>query len=79
MVRDYLSATQAAEYLGITRARINQLATAGKIRRDEVGGYYVYARAELDRWRAAPKDVGGRPKSEPIGQEINRGPEYVGV
>jgi len=77
MNQEYLSATQAAEYLGVSRARINQLASAGKIRRDEVGGYYVYTRAELDRWRAMPKDVGGRPKVEAIGLQINRGPEYV--
>ena len=64
MEDDLLSATQAAKYLGISRVRINQLAGVGKLKREEVGGYFVYRRSELDRWRDLPKDVGGRPKEE---------------
>ncbi len=59
-----MSATQAAEYLGITRVRINQLAGEGRLKREEVGGYFVYRRSELDRWKALPKNKGGRPKEE---------------
>lgn len=57
------SASQAAKYLGISRVRINQLANAGKLKREEIGGYYLYRQTELDRWKGAPKDQGGRPKS----------------
>jgi len=59
-----MSASQAAEYLGISRVRINQLAGAGKLERVEVGGYYLYRQSELDRWRATPKSLGGRPKED---------------
>ncbi len=64
MEDDLMSATQAAKYLGISRVRINQLAGVGKLQREEVGGYFVYRRSELDRWRELPKSVGGRPKEE---------------
>lgn len=76
---DLLSASQAADYLGVSRVRINQLANLGRIKREEIGGYYLYRRSELDRWRESPKSVGGRPKNQPSSVEINRGPEYVSV
>lgn len=70
-----MSASQAAEYLGVSRVRINQLAGMGRLQREEVGGYYLYRRSELDRWRAEPKSLGGRPKSDLMGIQINQGPE----
>lgn len=63
MQDEFLSATQAAEYLGVSRVRINQLAASGRLNREQIGGYYVYRRAELDRWKNEPKSTGGRPKS----------------
>ena len=60
-MKDYMSALQSAEYLGVSQARINQLAQSGRIKRYEVAGYYVYKRADLDRYRDAPKSIGGRP------------------
>ncbi len=62
MAEDLLSAAQAAAYLGLTRARINQLAEQGRLSRTEIGGYFLYRRADLDAYKAAPKSKGGRPK-----------------
>jgi len=74
MEDDLLSASQAAEYLGVSRVRINQLAGLGRIKREEIGGYYLYRRSDLDRWRASPKSVGGRPKEDPKVIMENRTP-----
>ncbi len=64
MDEDLLSAKQAAEFLGVTRARINQLAEEGRLTRREIGGYFLYLRSELEAYKNAPKDKGGRPKEE---------------
>ena len=57
---EYLSAAQAAQYLGLHRSRVYQLLKAGLGR--QVAGYWVFTKAELDAYRAAPKSKGGRPK-----------------
>ena len=59
--QDLLNAVEAAEYLGVHRQRIYQLADEGKLGR-RIAGYWVFTRAELDAYRAAPKSKGGRPK-----------------
>jgi excisionase family DNA binding protein len=58
---DYLNAVQAADYLGVGRQRIYQLADAGKIGR-RIAGYWVFSKSELDAYKARPKSKGGRPK-----------------
>ena len=57
---EYLSASQAAAYLGVHRSRLYQLTKAGLGR--QIGGYWLYTKAELDAYKAAPKNKGGRPK-----------------
>jgi excisionase family DNA binding protein len=69
MAEDLLSAAQAAAYLGLTRARINQLAEQGKLSRTEIGGYFLYRKGDLDAYKAAPKNKGGRPKPEATEQQ----------
>ncbi len=59
----YLNAVQAAEYLGVKRQRIYQLADEGLIGR-KIAGYLVFTRQELDEYRSQPKDKGGRPKKD---------------
>lgn len=63
MDEELLSAKQAAAHLGVTRARINQLAEAGRLTRREIGGYFLYLKSEVDAYKAAPKSKGGRPKT----------------
>jgi len=58
---EYLSASQAAAYLGVHRSRLYQL-TKARLGR-QIGGYWLYTKAELDGYKAAPKNKGGRPKS----------------
>ncbi len=64
---DWINATQAAAYLGLSRARIYQLTEAGKLGA-LVAGRYLYTRPELDTWAAAKKN--GRPKKvrRPVGR-----------
>ena len=63
---EYLSAAQAADYLSVHRSRLYQLAKAGLGR--QIGGYWLYTKAELDAYKAAPKSKGGRPKSRKAGR-----------
>ena len=53
---------EAAAYLEITRQRLDELAEAGRIPRRKVGRNYIYRRADLEAFKAAPKSKGGRPK-----------------
>ncbi len=58
---EYLSASQAAAYLGVHRSRLYQLTKMGLGR--QIGGYWLYTKAELEAYKAVPKNKGGRPKS----------------
>ncbi len=62
MADELLKAVQAAKYLGITRQRVYELAEAGRLGQ-RIAGYWVFSKAELDAFKAAPKSKGGRPKS----------------
>ncbi len=57
---EFLTATQAAAYLGVTRQRVHLLTKEGYGQR--VGSMWLFTRAELDRWQATPRHAGGRPK-----------------
>jgi excisionase family DNA binding protein len=61
---ELMSAGQAAAYLGITRQRLDELAQAGRIRRQRVGRNYVYRRSDLDVFKAEGPGKPGRPKDE---------------
>ncbi len=66
MMDDLLTATQAADYLGVSRQRINQITKEGYGHR--VGSVWLFTREELDRWRAQPpKGPGGRPSKQLAG------------
>lgn len=72
-----LTGADAARELGITRQRITELAQAGRLGRQVAGRYWFFTREEIETYKNERKV--GRPKSEPTGAEINKGPEYVGV
>jgi len=54
--KDLLSASEAAEYLGITRARIHAIRKsreeAGQEFGQELGKYWYFTKAELDAYNA---------------------------
>ncbi len=54
------STTQAADYLGVTRQSVHELAQRGQVGR-RVGRAWVFTKAELDAWLAKPRVKGGRP------------------
>ncbi len=56
----YLNAQKAADYTGLSRQRIYQLAEDGLIGR-RIAGYWVFTPDELDTYKATPKSKGGRP------------------
>ena len=62
---DLLDAVQAAEYLGVNRQRIYELAHAGRIGQ-RVGALWVFPRQQLDAYNAArtQRPKGGRPKKQ---------------
>ena len=62
--QDYLSAVQAAKYLGVNRQRVYELADAGRLGR-RIGGYWLFTLAELDAYKQerTQRPKGGRPKS----------------
>ncbi len=61
---EYLNGDQAAVVLGTSRARVYELARAGRLGR-QLGGYWLFTRAELDRYQQerAQRPKGGRPKA----------------
>ena len=61
-VEDLLTAEQAATYVGVSRQRIYALTKAKKLNAVRVGNTWLYMRADLDVWKAAPRNPGGRPK-----------------
>lgn len=77
MVQELLSSSQAADYLGVTRQRVDQLGSAGIIPRERMGFFWVYQKKDLDQWNVAENRTTGRPKVESEGVEINKEPEYV--
>ena len=58
---DLWSTQQAAEYLGVTRQSVHELAQRGQIGGRRVGRTWVFTKAELDAWLAKPRPKGGRP------------------
>ncbi len=59
---DLLMGDDAARYAQLSRQRLYQLAANGEVGR-KVSGHWVFTRAELDAYKAAPKNKGGRPKA----------------
>ena len=61
--QEYLSAVQAAKYVGVNRQRIYFLATEGRLGR-QIGGFWLFTRSELDAFKQerAKHPKGGRPK-----------------
>jgi excisionase family DNA binding protein len=60
MSAKYLSQTDAAERLGLTRQRVSQLVEARQLRGKEIAGRVVISESELERFAAIPRK-GGRP------------------
>lgn len=62
MALDYLKASDAAQYLGVTRQRIYELAATGRLGA-RLAGYWVFTLAELDAYRDERQtNRGGRPR-----------------
>jgi DNA-binding Xre family transcriptional regulator len=63
MTVKYLSQTDAANRLGLTRQRVSQLIIARTLRGKEIAGRVVISELELERFAAIPRK-GGRPPSK---------------
>lgn len=63
---EFLTTTQAAEYLGVSRQAVHLLTKKGIGKR--YGTVWMFTRKELDRWLTKPRLHGGaRPKGTPGG------------
>lgn len=57
---DYLSVKEAADYLGVTRGRVNQLINTNLLKAEKVGAYWVVERKSVEeRKKSNPQP--GRP------------------
>ncbi len=63
-MEEEMTSGDAAKHLGVSVRRVNELAELGKIERRRVGTFWLYNKASLDAWKAAPKSRGGRPKAD---------------
>jgi excisionase family DNA binding protein len=72
---DLLDAVQAADYLGVNRQRIYELARAGRIGQ-RVGALWVFPRQQLDAYKAAraQRPKGGRPRKS----KADHAPDHQG-
>ncbi len=59
--QEYFSASEAAEYLNLSRQRINYLAMTGRMGR-RLGGFWFFTKEELDRFN---QERAQRPKGGP--------------
>lgn len=64
MEQDFLTSSEAASYLGVTRQRVDQLGHEGEIPRQRLGHFWVYKKADLEHWRLEGNRKVGRPKEE---------------
>lgn len=68
--KDLLSPGEAAQHLGVTRSRLNQIRAemhaAGQTFGIPIGGHWFYTAAELDAYRATHNPKGGRPPGSKI-------------
>jgi hypothetical protein len=72
--RDLLPPGEAAERLGVTRSRLNQIRAemhaAGRDFGIPIGGHWFYTAAELDAYRATHNQKGGRPPGSKINAAV---------
>ena len=59
---EYMSMTQAAEELGVTRARVHQLVHAGLLDAEKVGNVYIVSAASVKKRKDNPPQP-HRPKA----------------
>ena len=61
---ELITAGEAARIMGISRQRINELASSGRLGRQVAGRYWVFTRDEVEAYMTLPKSKGGRPKED---------------
>ncbi|MDP9316926.1 MAG: helix-turn-helix domain-containing protein [Chloroflexota bacterium] len=63
----FLNALEAAEYLGVNKQRVYELARAGRIGR-RIGGYWLFTETELEAYKAQRelRPRGGRPRKRSV-------------
>ncbi len=61
----YLNALEAAEYLGVNKQRVYELARGGRIGR-QIGGFWLFTKAELEEYNVerSKRPKGGRPRKQ---------------
>ena len=66
--KDWLSAREAAEYIGVTKPQIFRLINEKKIiaslNTEAPVPYYLIDRTSLENYKKTPKNKGGRPRQK---------------
>ncbi len=60
---DILVGVDAAKELGLSKQRLYELASAGRMGQ-KVGSHWLFTRTELEAYKLSKKSKGGRPKEE---------------
>lgn len=60
MADEYLKASAAVKWLGLSRSRLYKLVDEGRLGR-KIGGVYMFTIAELDEYKKSRNANGGRP------------------
>lgn len=76
---ELITAGEAARLAGISRQRINELASSGRLGRQIARRYWVFTREEVEAYKALPKSKGGRPKEDPEMTMEYRTPALAGA
>lgn len=72
---ELITAGEAARIAGVSRQRINELASMGRLGRQVAGRYWVFTRDEIEAYKSqARHNKGGRPKDETAPTMENRTP-----
>jgi excisionase family DNA binding protein len=60
----WLVSDDAADLVGLDRSRIRQLAIAGQVRAQKIGGTWLIEKDSLEQWKATVRKPGRPPSSE---------------
>lgn len=77
MTQELLTSSQAAEYLGYTRQRVDQLGASGELPRVRMGHFWVYPKSDLDQFLSAAVPSSRRPKTVTETAQINEEPRLA--
>jgi hypothetical protein len=62
---EWIGVSEAARIAGVSIQRIHELGYAGRLGQQIAGRHWVFTRKEIEAYKNAPKQKGGRPRKRP--------------